>query len=321
MKARRKPLCDTKLIHLGDRKSIAPGFNLFTDVPLPGRFWGLTVDDLNFSSDPKSTAYGEKLPLAFNPVGIYDYTNRLVYTVELDYNGLWDVLLPSTNRISCPTPSGVCANLYRFVGNDPGTPGHWNPNYNPQYRTISAEFEAFPGLTLPADLAPTPVAVAVQIPGLQTTQPVACSLNDMTGVIPATNPEFFAIDKPYMYTNDGGANRTFTIQGLGFGGTAGTVQLDASTMTINSWSDTSIQFTVPTNGSNSVGPGPHQLKITTASGQNTVNALTFQVISPSNGNGAYNPTVYEVGTGPGILTSIQYDPTDPAHNPAIRPTE
>ncbi len=159
-----------KLVRLSDRKSIAPGFNLFTDVPLPGRFWGLIVDDLNFSSNPKSIAYGEKLPVSFAPVGIYDYTNRLIYTVESDYNGLWDVLLPSTNRISCPTPSGVCANLYRFVGNDPGTPGRWNANYNPQYRTISAEFEAFPGLTLPADLAPTPVAVAVQIPGLQTSQ-------------------------------------------------------------------------------------------------------------------------------------------------------
>jgi hypothetical protein len=304
----QKPLCDVKLVHLSDRKSIAPGFNLFTDVPLPGRFWGLTVDDLNFSSNAKSTAYGEKLPLAFNPVGIYDYTNRLIYTVESDYNGYWDVLLPSTNRISCPTPSGVCANLYRFVGNDPGTPGRWNPNYSPQYRTISAEFEAFPGLTLPADLAPTPVAVAVQIPGLQTLQPVVCSLNDMTGATPATNPEFFAINKPYMYTNDNGANRIFTITGLGFGATVGTVQLDAATMTINNWSDTSIRFTVPSNGSNIPGSGPHQLKITTAGGKNTVNALTFHVIVPGGGGGTYNPQLFEVGVGK------KYDPTDPARN-------
>ena len=118
-----KPLCDMKLVRLSDRKSIAPGFNLFTDVPLPGRFWGLIVDDLNFSSNPQSLLYGEKMGIPFAPVGIYDYTNRLITTVESDYNGLFDVLLPSTNRISCPTPSGVCANLYRFVGNDPGVPG------------------------------------------------------------------------------------------------------------------------------------------------------------------------------------------------------
>ncbi len=36
-----KPLCDVKLVRFSDRQSIAPGFNLFTDVPLPGRFWGL----------------------------------------------------------------------------------------------------------------------------------------------------------------------------------------------------------------------------------------------------------------------------------------
>ena len=100
-----------------------PTFNFFTDVPLPARFWGLIVDDLNFSADPKSLIYGEKAGVPFAPVGIYDYTNRLVTTVESDFNGLFDVLLPSTNRINCPTPSGVCANLYRFVGNDPGIPG------------------------------------------------------------------------------------------------------------------------------------------------------------------------------------------------------
>jgi uncharacterized repeat protein (TIGR01451 family) len=306
----QKNLCDMKLVHVSDRKSIAPGFNLYTDVPLPGRFWGLTVDDLNFSSDPKSQAYGEKLPLAFNPVGIYDYTNRLIYTVESDYNGLWDVLLPSTNRISCPTPSGVCANLYRFVGNDPGVPGHWNPNYDPQYRTIAAEFEAFPGLTLPADLAPTPVSVAVQIPGTQTIKSVACTLNDPTGAVPATTPEFFAISKPYMRISDSGAARTFTIQGNGFG-SQGTVMLDNFTMAINSWNNASISFAVPSSGPNSPSTGPHQLKIT-AAGKTTVNALTFHVLnnanSNPNGNGIYNPTILEVGVG------RTYDPRSPIRN-------
>jgi uncharacterized repeat protein (TIGR01451 family) len=298
----QKPLCDMKLVHLSDRKSIAPGFNLFTDVPLPGRFWGLTVDDLNFSSDPKSQGYGEKLPMAFNPVGIYDYTNRLIYTTESDYNGLWDVLLPSTNRISCPTPSGVCANLYRFVGNDPGTPGHWNPNYDPQYRTIAAEFEAFPGLTIPADLAPTPVAVAVQIPSTQARTSVACALNDMTGAVAATNPEFFAINKPYVRTNDSGGARNFTITGLAFGAAQGTVTLSGASsyaMTVTSWNDRQIQFTVPSSGGGSPAVGPYQLQIKTAGGKSTVNALTFHVLNPANANAnsAYRPNVYEVGPG------------------------
>ena len=153
-------------------------FNVFTDVPLPGRFFFYNVDDLNFSTDPKSLLYGEKAGMAFNPVGIYDWANRLVTTVETDYNGLADVLLPSTNRINCPTPSGVCANLYRFVGNDPGVPGRLNLNYNPQYRTIAAEFEAFPGLIVPADTAPTQVGVNAQLPGAQFNGALVCRVND-----------------------------------------------------------------------------------------------------------------------------------------------
>jgi hypothetical protein len=148
----QKPLCDVKLVNLANGQSIAPAFNLFTDVPIPGRHWFIIIDDLNFSSNPKSITYGEKAGMPFVPVGIYDYTDRLVTTVESDYNGLADVLLPSTNRINCPTPSGVCGNLYRYVGNDPGVPGRLNLNYNPSFRTIAAEFEVLPGLLVPADL-------------------------------------------------------------------------------------------------------------------------------------------------------------------------
>jgi uncharacterized repeat protein (TIGR01451 family) len=291
-----KPLCDVKLIHLSERQSIAPGFNFFTDVPVPGRFWGLLVDDLNFSSNPQSLSYGEKMGIPFAPVGIYDYTNRLITTVESDYNGLFDVLLPSTNRISCPTPSGVCANLYRFVGNDPGAPGRWNANYTPQYRTIAAEFEAFAGLTVPADLAPTQVAVGVQIPGMQTLSPIACGLgNDMDATTPAATAEFFRISDPLMYTNAGGAARTFTITGLGFGNSAGSVSLDNLALNVGAWTDTSITFTVPSLPSGF--EGPHQLKIATANGAGTINAITFHILSPGTGNGPNTPQVYRVGPG------------------------
>ena len=134
-----------KLVQLNNGKSVVPIFNLFTDVPVPSRLWGLIVDDLNFSSDPRSLLYGEKAGVPFAPVGhLRLHRTGSVTTVESDFNGLFDVLLPSTNRINCPTPSGVCANLYRFVGNDPGVPGRLNLNYNPQFRTIAAEFEASP---------------------------------------------------------------------------------------------------------------------------------------------------------------------------------
>ena len=155
-----------KLVHLDNGKSIVPVFNVFTDVPIPARIWGLIVDDLNFSTNPKSLLRREGRR-AVRAGGIYDYTNRLITPSSPTTTVCADVLLPSTNRINCPTPSGVCANLYRFVGNDPGIPGRLNLNYSPEFRTIAAEFEAFPGLIVPADLAPTQVGVTAQLPGGQ----------------------------------------------------------------------------------------------------------------------------------------------------------
>ena len=49
----------------------------------------LVVDDFNFQSNVKSLDLGEKAGVPFAPVGIYDYTNKLVYTTESDYNGLF----------------------------------------------------------------------------------------------------------------------------------------------------------------------------------------------------------------------------------------
>ena len=288
----QKPLCDTKLVSLKNGKSIVPTFNYFTDVPLPGRFWGLLVDDLNFSSDPKSLTVGEKAGVPFAPVGIYDYSNKLVYTTESDYNGLWDVLMPSTNRINCPTPSGVCANLYRFVGNDPGAPGHLNLNYKPNYITIAAEFEALPGLIVPADLAPTQVGVNVQLPGGQFSQ-VQCAQDPV-------QPQIYTISQPYGTPSN---TTTYTLTGYGFGTTQGVGQLlldpatgsgAATSLPITSWSNTQIVFRVPTGSV----VGARNLHIKASNGQSTVNGLTFHVIGS-----AYNPKIYEVGPGK------TYDPT------------
>ncbi len=282
----QKPLCDVKLVSLSNGKSIAPAFNLYTDVPLPSRHWFIIIDDLNFSSNPKSVTYGEKAGMPFVPVGIYDYTDRLVKTVESDYNGLADVLLPSTNRINCPTPSGVCANLYRYVGNDPGVPGRLNTNYDPSFRTIAAEFEALPGLLVPADLAPTQVGVVVQLPGGQNTSPIQCRLDDAT-------PELYAVSVPYVTLNGAVAARTVVINGKGFGASNQVlldgVALPAAAVTTNS--ATQITIVVPSTTTS----GPKQLSIVAANGQHTVNGLTLHALSSA--SGGYNPALYLVGPG------------------------
>ncbi len=291
--------CDTKLVDLNNGKSIVPMFHLFTDVPVPSRLRGLLVDDLNFSTDKRTVLFGDKAGVPNAPVGIYDFTNRLVETVESDYNGYYDVLMPSTDHISCPTPSGVCANMYRFVGNDPGVPGHLNANYNPRFRTIATEFEAVPGVTIPTDLAPTQVGVSIGAPGTSPTT-VKCMVNPVS-------PQVFAVSRPFARASD--TNRSVTITGLGFGASkgSGTVRLGGTDLATTSWSDTEIVATIPAAGTSAgrVAPGPHALTVTADNGKSTVNGLTFHVLGGS-GASAYTPNVYEVG--PGVATA-KYDPT------------
>ncbi len=298
-----RPLCDVKLVRVSNGRSVAPTFNFFTAVPLPGRFWGLIVDDLNLSYNPKSLLYGEKAGVPFAPVGIYDFDDQLITTVESDFNGLFDVLLPSTNRISCPTPSGVCANLYRFVGNDPGVPGRLNVNYKPGFRTIAAEFEAFPGLLVPADLAPTQMTVTLQPIGGQA-HTVSCALNDPASPTAPAIPELFVTSR--VYVTNAPATRTLTLTGQGFGDTAGTVLIGATPAVITSWSDRQIVLRVAT----ATPTGPQQLTIVNRNGQRSINGVTVHVLG-----GTYQPQLFEVGpmrTYPTIQSAIDAVETRPA---------
>ena len=323
-----KPLCDTRLVTVRNGRSATPNFHFKTfsgfdasgaalnasaGVPLPGRIFGIVVDDLNLSTNPKELFYGEKKGLANIPIGIYDFSNRLVTTIQSDPNGQYEVILPSTSSYNCPLPAGPCPGIYRFLANDPGQPGHLNKNFNPAYRTIGGFFEVWPGVSLPSDLAPTPVAFGIENPGTQQASPAQCLLNDPNASGDPAVPEIWSINKPYMFTNASGSNRSFTINGQGFGSTAGKVTLGALAMNVTSWSSTSISFTVPSSGPNQPDPAPYQLNIVGHDGQTSVNGLTFHVVSTGGGGGTYNPTVLEVG--PGLTGTNRYNSTDP--NPTL----
>ncbi|MCA9874184.1 MAG: IPT/TIG domain-containing protein [Anaerolineales bacterium] len=266
-----RPLCNVKLVTLNNGKSIAPTFTYFTEVPIPGKWKGYIIDDLTISTNPQELNFGEKAGIPNSPIGIYDYNNRLLTTIQSDPNGVFEVLLPGTNTINCPTPSGVCANVYYMLGNDPGQPGHLNPNYSPQYRTIGASFEIYSGLLIPSDLAPTQIVPGVLAAGSLFGVPPQCTLND---ALNPTTPEIFAVSKPYHNIADG--NGTITIDGQGFG-SAGQVTLDDNiVLPAVSWSDTSVTVSV----SDTLPPGPHQLKVMNGIGRSTVNGLTFRVLAP-----------------------------------------
>lgn len=279
------PLCNMKLITVSSGRSIAPGFNFFTPVPLPGRHWGLILDDLSIATNPFEMTYGEKAGIPNAPIGLYDFTNKLVKVTHSDPHGYFQVLLPSTENVNSPSPSGVSANMYYYVGNDPGQPGALNTYYTPQYRTIAAPFEVYPGVGIVADLAPTQIAVQIQAPGAQGAHPATCQLE-------ATTPEFYKVDKPNVPRSGTNAQRTITITGKGFGATRGTgrVQLDNITMPIltGGWSDTQIIFRVPAD----LTAKTYQLSIRASNGKSTINGLTIHVTGAG-----YNPTVFEVGPG------------------------
>ena len=134
---------------MADRKGIAPIFTLWTEVPIPGRWHGYIIDDLNISSNPMELFFGEKAGLPNMPIGIYDYTGRLVHTVHSDYHGVYEVLLPSDATYNAPTPSGVLANVYYIYGNDPGQPGTFNERYHPGTAPSAPALRSTPASSCP----------------------------------------------------------------------------------------------------------------------------------------------------------------------------
>jgi len=90
-------------------------------------------------------------------MGIYDFAGRLVDTVDTDFNGFYEAIEPSTSTYNCPLPAGPCPNMYRFVATTRSA-GHLNRSYNPRFRTIATNFQAWPGLFTDHRHAPTQVA-------------------------------------------------------------------------------------------------------------------------------------------------------------------
>ncbi|HEY0530191.1 MAG TPA: hypothetical protein VGD29_01170 [Actinoplanes sp.] len=272
----QKPLCDAKLVEVRAGQTSAPNFNLFTRVPLPTHFWGLTINDLALSHDKRSIEYGEADGLPNVPMGIYDFAGNLKDTVDTDFNGFYEAIEPSTGTYNCPLPAGPCPNMYRFVGNDPGQPGHFNPNYNSRFRTIATNFQAWPGVFTVTDTAPTQVAATAVAPGSTQIDPVQCD--------PAADvPQLFSVSKPYLRPADTGVARRITMKGSGFGTATGSVRvtgmLGAIGATVNSWTDREIQVTL---GSSAL-PTAANLTVTTAAGKQTINGLTLQFLGSGTG--------------------------------------
>jgi hypothetical protein len=284
--------CDMKLFNVQAGQSVAPNFHVHTsvDIPLPAHFWGYIVDDISVETNRKSTNLGEVHGIPGVPVGIYDWTGRRNYSVNSDYNGVWEVLMPSAEIFNCPTPAQTCPNVYRFVGNDPGQPGRPNLNYNPNYRTISANFQAWPNMLVPADTAPTRAVASVEGPGVQFSSTSPCGVKQQ-------QPQLFAVG-PAPYTR--AASTTVTIDGANFG-SSGRVEFTPEGGTpitlpqVGLWTNNQVKVTI---GTGVVHPGPGTLHViqdvfdpvTRVRGTSTTNGVTFHVLGAG-----YNPKIIEVG--------------------------
>jgi hypothetical protein len=298
--------CDMKLLNIQAGQSIAPNFHVHTavDVPLPAHFWGYIVDDVSVETNRKSTNIGEVHGIPGVPIGVYDWTGRRTYTAASDYNGVWEVLMPSEDINNCPVPAGTCPNVYRFVGNDPGQPGSPNLNHDPNYRTITANFEAWPNMLIPADTAPTRVVPSIEGPGVQFTATDPCG-------VPSAEPQLFAVD-PAPYTR--ATSMTLTIHGANFG-TSGHVEFAPANgdtpltlRQVGAWTDHQVQVTIGRNATDvhnhGIPTGPGMLTVVsgaidpnTGKAYRSTSGVTFHVI----GSG-YQPNIIEVGPGK------QFDP-------------
>ena len=279
-----RPICDSKLVTVAAGRSVNPTFFMYTDVPIPSRFFGLIIDDLNVETNRRGTYLGEMAPVSNAPITIFDENGNWKYTSHSDPNGNYEVLLPSMDTYNCPLPAGPCPNLYRLVGNDPGSLAHRNTDYNPQYKVISTTFQAWAGVTHPVDQAPTHNGITIEPTGVNgptgLTGPGAVTAFSVCQL--ATNqPELYTIDKPfYDPATDG--NHLYTIVGTGFG-TAPQVTITGgqnaggTRLTLRSSSNTQLTFVLP----NNLNPGPYQIVIRNAgSGLTTVNGLTFHRLAP-----------------------------------------
>jgi len=274
------PLCNERLIDLKTGQNANSDFFVFTDVPQPGRIVGVLLDDLTLELDPASPLYAEKRGIPNAPIGIRDYTGKLITTVYSDENGFWEVLLPSTDTYNCALPAGPCPGMYQVVGNDPGTPDSPNAGWNPNYGTLKLTFDVWPGLTTYADVAILPIAGFVQGPTSQFETPPQCT-------IPATTPDIQSVSQPY-----GSAGDSFIIRGAGFGA-PGSATLGSVSLTVNTWSDTEINVTIP----NGTTASPYQLLVIADNGQTSPVGITFHILG-----GGYSPNMIHV---PGDFSTIQ----------------
>ncbi len=293
-----------KVVRVVHGFNAAANFFLYTDTPAPGRIVGFLLDDVNLETDPSFIYYGEKRGVPNAPVGIRDFTGRLIKTVYSDKNGILEVMLPSTYTRNVPTPSGVAPAMYQVVGNDPGDPENPSEGYNPNYQTLIRNFDVWPGKTTYADMAMFPITAFIGETGVgQFSRPPVCDLA-------ADIPQLFAVDRVHVDLDAGAATeRQVRILGTGFGAAPSAVTVSGVPVMVLSWSDEEILIEVPAEFTLA---GPQQLLVAPQDGAVGWQAgITLHVIRA----GEYEPNIVQVDQAGGadyetIQAAVDSEPAE-----------
>jgi hypothetical protein len=261
-----RPLCDRKQVVIGgDGTNAAADFFVSTEVPLPGRAVGITMDDLGNEFDLNSPNFGEKFAPPWMPVALYDWTQTTPFSrIYTDEYGAYNALVPATHNVNIPSPSGVSPFMATVCLNDPGpiedpsNPGQFinDPFYNDSYSRFCYTFNFHSGTTTYLDTPVLPLAAHAgakqgqldcQLPeGTPRIRrldgpggnsgPVAQEGDDITitsmGSMEVRNPAFGVSGQPLKIWRD-----------FGFGANKGTVRINGKKVKksdISAWSSTSI---------------------------------------------------------------------------------
>ncbi len=271
-------LCDRKAVTLSDQSSALAKFYIFTPTHIAGHFTGIILDDFTSEFDPYSPQFGEKFAPSYLPVSIKDWAGNEVTRVYSDQFGLYNGLSYSTWEVNPPNPTGYAPTMMIACMNDAGsgTVSPWwdanavgtvstkrDPFYEYGYSQFCYELPFMPGRTGYFDTPVTPDAAFTD--GYNHPD---CSYPNLTPAISSvTSPD---IAGPWVST----AGHSLTINALGdqqvenygysgpsitkapynaqqitrhygFGVSPGAVTIGGVAATVNSWSDASINVTVP----------------------------------------------------------------------------
>ena len=115
-----RPLCDRKLISLGDQMQASANFFVFTEVPVASNNTGIILDDASSEFNQAAPDFGEKASVPFVPVSTKDFNGREISRTYSDQWGAYNMMLPSSWLVNPPTPSGYGPNMLINCMNDPG---------------------------------------------------------------------------------------------------------------------------------------------------------------------------------------------------------